>query len=559
MDKRVYGGKIDANSLDQDWSDPENRWWENDQSGDPPKKKKIKKFQPDGEDIDGKTIYLYGPGDLAESIERTERHLVDENVQFYARGGTLVRPIIDDVQAIEGRVLKSARLAPVVVAYMRKQMSISIRWMVYKKVKDDFIKIKCDPPVDVAIGMIANDGDWTFPTISGVITAPTLRRDGSILWREGYDPATNLLLLAPPKMPPFPENPTHADAMVSIARLDALLDGFPFVDPASRAVALSGLLTPVARAAMTVSPLHVISAPTPGSGKSFLVDLCAAIISGNAAPVMTAGKTEEETEKRLGAEMLAGSPIIAIDNVNGELYGDALCQCVERPVVKFRILGASKTVEVENKTTMFATGNNISLVSDMARRSVLCVLDPNTERPELRQFDSDPLSTILNNRGQYIADALTVVRAYKIAGSPGQLPRLASFGEWSDLIRSALVWLGYADPLSSMEKIRNADARLANLKSFVAQWWVQTMGEKKSAAELIHISTGSGAEDFQVAMKTFCNPRGNMDGTLLGTKLRAVDGRVIDGLKIQYERDNHSKSNMWWLEKFADSAGSTKF
>jgi putative DNA primase/helicase len=39
-------------------------------------------------------------------------------------------------------------------------------------------------------------------------------------------------------------------------------------------------------------------------------------------PVMAAGRTEEETEKRLGAALLAGQPIINIDNVNGELGGD---------------------------------------------------------------------------------------------------------------------------------------------------------------------------------------------------------------------------------------------
>lgn len=541
-----------------DDNDPGNKWWEQDDgqpSYDDPKREL---YSPDGFDVNGKPIYMYGPGDLHQSVEIVERLLMqDKSVQFFDRGGALVRPLIDDIQAARGRTLKSARLTQVVPPYLMKQMASSIRIMTYKKSKDDFIKVKIDPPAIVAGALLANAGDWQFPKISGVITAPTLRRDGSILWREGYDPATKLFLASPPDMPSFPENPTKKQATEAIQRLDRLLDGFPFVDAPSRSVALSGLLTPVARAAISVSPLHIISAPSPGSGKSFLVDLCSAIISGNAAPVMTAGKSEEETEKRLGAVFMEGSPILAIDNVNGQLYGDALCQCVERPVVKFRILGQSVMTDIENKTTMFATGNNISLVDDMARRSVLCKLDPNTERPELRDFDDDPMERILNNRGQYIADALTVLRAYKIAGQPGKLHQLASFGEWSDTVRSAIVWLGYQDPLATMDSVRDADGRLASLQSFVAAWHSEAGPAKKTAGQIVDASLNN--PDLQIAMKAFCNPRGNMDGVVLGTKLRAVMGRIVDGMKIKCERDNHTKTNVWWLESVNDNSENVEF
>lgn len=532
-----------------DENDPGNKWWEQEPE---PQKTSIKteRYSPDGFDIDGKPIYMYGPGDLHQSIEIIERLIDQDGVQFYDRGGSLVRPIIDDIRALEGRELKSARLTPVTLPYLMKQMSQSIRIMTYKKSKEEFIKVKIDPPAIVASAILANSGDWIFKKISGVITAPTIRRDGSILWREGYDPETKLLLVSPPEMPDMPQNPTKQDALDAIGRLDRLLDGFPFVDNASRSVAMSGILTPVARAALSVSPLHVISAPSPGSGKSFLVDLCAALVSGNSAPVMTAGRTEEETEKRLGAVFMAGSPILALDNVNGQLYGDALCQCVERPVVKFRVLGESKMVEIENKTTMFATGNNISLVDDMARRSILCNLDPNTERPELREFDDDPMALVLNNRGQYIADALTVIRAYKIAGQPGKLKPLASFSEWSDMIRSAIVWLGYTDPLETMSRVRDADGRLASLQAFVAAWWDATAGQKKTAAQLVDDSLNK--PDLQIAMKGFCNPKGQLDGVALGIKLRGVQGRIIDGFKVQSEKDARTKANMWWLEKTND-------
>lgn len=537
MNEYPYDG--DSISLeDIERQSQESRWWEVDVDDEPVKSHaSIKPL-------------MYHPGSLSETVIEVEARMIEHDIQFFDRGGALVRPIVDDVIAVEGRTLKSAKLSPVTLPYMTKELSRTMSWIGTRKQKDKLIEYKMDPPPIVSSTILADAGDWPFHKISGIITAPTLRRDGTILWREGYDPATKLLLISPPEMPSFPKNPTRDDALESIRRIDKLFDGFPFADLVGRSVALSGMLTPIARAAMTVSPLHVVSAPSAGSGKSFLVDLCVALISGNTAPATPIGKTEDETEKRLSSSMMAGSPIIVLDNVNGQLYGDALCQCVERPLVKFRVLGESRMMEIENKTTIFATGNNISLVDDMTRRSILCNLDANVERPELRQFDFDPLAEILDNRGQYIADALTVVRAYKLAGSPNKLPKLASFGEWSDLIRSALVWLGYADPLSSMDKVREADGRLDSLRAFVSAWYDVAPGSKKTAAEIVEMSMDK--VDLQVAMKSFCNPRNAMDGVLLGNKLKSVLDKVVDGFKIVAEKDPHTKINRWYLQKMGE-------
>ena len=39
---------------------------------------------------------------------------------------------------------------------------------------------------------------------------------------------------------------------------------------------------------------------------------------------------------------MTGQPIISIDNLNGELGGDLICQAIERPIIKPRILGDQK-------------------------------------------------------------------------------------------------------------------------------------------------------------------------------------------------------------------------
>jgi putative DNA primase/helicase len=210
--------------------------------------------------------------------------------------------------------------------------------------------------------------------------------------------------------------------------------------------------------------MHAVRSPVAGSGKSYLLDIVAAISIGQAMPVIAVGRSEEETEKRLGARLLTGQPLLALDNVNGELSGDFLCQAIERPYVLHRILGKSEEVRIESRgTTLFANGNNLTIVGDLCRRVITSSLDPLVERPELREFAHDPVADVLANRGAYVAAVLTICRAFVVAGRPGKAPHLGSFEEWSDLVRSALMWLGEADPVATMETARAEDPKAAEL------------------------------------------------------------------------------------------------
>ncbi len=122
-------------------------------------------------------------------------------------------------------------------------------------------------------------------------------------------------------------------------------------------------------------------ADTPGTGKSYLVDLFAMISTGRLCPVITASKNAEETEKRLGAVLLGGIPIVSLDNCMHDLGGELLCQLTERPVIKIRILGRSEMPECESRTAVFATGNNVAFKGDMVRRGLVCNLEALTRAP----------------------------------------------------------------------------------------------------------------------------------------------------------------------------------
>ena len=252
--------------------------------------------------------------------------------------------------------------------------------------------------------------------------------------------------------------------------METLLREFSFVSDVAKAVALSGIHAGCQRRDVRRAPSCCQERHAAGSGKSFLVDLISLISTGRICPVASAAPDEAETEKRIAGLLLAGYPIVSIDNCNGELGGDLLCQAIERPLIRIRRLGGSDIFEIELPVTLFATGNNLRVRGDMVRRSLVAELDPQMERPELRKFQYDPVAAILADRGRYVSACLIIVRAYILASSPGKLDPIASFGGWSDLVRSALVWLGCADPVLSMETAREDDPELSELREMISVW-----------------------------------------------------------------------------------------
>src|SRR5262249_55296055 len=156
-------------------------------------------------------------------------------------------------------------------------------------------------------------------------------------------------------------------------------------------------------------PLHMIKAPTAGTGKSYLNDCVSYVVMGQLCPVIAATSDHEELEKRIGSAMISAHPIIALDNLNGVLRSNLLNQAVTQQVVIYRPLGKSSEIKINCRaSTIFATGNNISIADDLGRRTLLAQMDAGIERPWTRTFERSPIAEIAQDRGRYIAAALTI-------------------------------------------------------------------------------------------------------------------------------------------------------
>jgi Primase C terminal 2 (PriCT-2) len=523
-------------------------------------------------DAKGRPIIRIYADSLSEPATRAQQLLLDAEVEFFGRSSRMVRYHLKEVSASHKRNTKVAQLEEVDATYMRDMLSRKICWQKWDGRAKAWSSIK--PPMEVAQTVLGRKGEWLFPTIVGVISTPTMRPDGSLLLTPGYDPTTRLLLAAPPSLPAIPDHPTRDDALAALTLLEDLLIEFPFVDEVSKAVALSAMITPVARGAFPMTPTHVSRASIAGSGKSYLWDIVAAIAIGQLMPVMTAGKTEEETEKRLGAALIAGQPLISIDNVNGELKGDLICQAIERPIVQIRILGLSLNMDVEPRgLSMFVTGNNITIVGDLTRRVITTILDPKLERPELRKFEKRPVEIVFDDRGKYIAACLTICRAYSVAGRPDAVTPLASFEGWSDTVRSALMWLGKADPVLSMEATRAEDPDRGKLVDMLTAW-ANTIGIGRAyrcpAKKVIKLSekienfgNPSYPELHDAMLAVAAKKRGpistgEIDTLAFAYWLRDNKGKIANLLRFANESTAGGKA-FWWVEHLGGEKGEERY
>jgi putative DNA primase/helicase len=293
------------------------------------------------------------------------------------------------------------------------------------------------------------------------------------------------------------------------------------------------------RGLFDVTPMHATSAPAPGSGKSYLIDLASVMISGHRCATSTWSRNEEENEKRLGGTLLQGYPLLSLDNINAPLNSPFLCTVIERTWLEVRILGTSQKPRLSPQLTLFATGNNMAVTGDLVRRTLLARLDAQCEQPWTRRFARNPLAALLADRGRYIAAALTVVRAYLAAGAPSQnLVPFASFESWSDTVRSALVWLGEADPVTSVTAQHEQDPDRMHAAAVFSAWRNQVgLGIEITAANLIKRATGGQTfirnDELFDALFTVAGDKATISGDRLSMWLRVQKDRIVGDLCLR--------------------------
>lgn len=427
-----------------------------------------------------------GPGDYSDSgaqlptielrvaeteriVDEIEAALIASNRGLYRRGGLIVATGFDKMQTWDGKTVE--------VQIIEERDNYAL----LEDIEASAIFVKFDaranklrrtaPKMPLALTLKQRTHRLRLPNLVSVINCPTIKANGELMAEPGFDPSTGILF--DPRgvtFPPVPNKPSKDVAQAALTRIESLIRTFDLVGDDDKAVALSLILTAIARASLPTAPLHGFSAPVAGSGKSKLVDIASILATGHEQGVTAQGESREEAEKRLSTLLMRGDPIIAIDNCEAPLEGVLINQALTQTRVELRILGLSKAMTVRCASLVAGTGNNLVVKGDLTRRSLVGKLDPKVAEPELRQYAYDPIADVKAHRGELVAAALTILRAYHVAGCPNRPPRLQGFEQWSDTVRGALMWLGAGDPTATMNRLRKADPVLKSLTAILHAW-----------------------------------------------------------------------------------------
>ena len=403
-----------------------------------------------------------------------------------------------------------------------------------------------DAPSNVVEALLASCGDWRLSPLLGVIEAPTMRKDGTLLLANGYDASTGLLLdYVGPDLPAVADRPSREDALAALQVIERLFEHFPFVAACDRSVLTSVVLTSLVRRTLRTAPLFLFRAPARGSGKSLLADCIALIATGRPCAAMTAGQDFTEERKQLFSILLEGDLIVCIDNVERPLSSPDLCVALTQRDYKGRLLGHSRTVKVPTNVLWMATGNNLLVEGDLVSRVLTCDLDPQCEAPESREFAGDLREQILEQRGAIIHAALTILRAYHVANRPAVgLPAFGRFEEWSRTVRAPVVWLGRADPLETAARLRRQDPATNRLQALLHAWHAH-FRQPTTVSALVRLAVNhKDAELFEPLFEIGGLPAGGIDHKVVGTFVRMNAGRIVDRMSL--ERVGTTKGSARW-------------
>ena len=481
-------------------------------------------------------------GEIHRVVDAAERELAHSR-RHYQRGGLIVT-VVTDPGTHETRVQDIS--APALV----RALAGAATWERFDARAEDWVRT--DPPSRHAAVLFDSTSYHHLPVLSGLARQPYLRPDGSLMTAAGYDPSSGMFGVFDAREFSIPDNPSRADAKAALALLQNLLTEFSFPRDTDLAATLSAILTASVRPSLAHAPMFHARAHMVGSGKSYLCELITAFATPQRGTPTTFPGDDEECRKLLLAELLRAPAVIEFDNLTGDLVAHkSLCTVLTSEYMSGRILGVSKTATVSTRALFLSSGNNVGPVQDMTRRCISIHLDPGCEVPAARSFKRPALvRDVLRERGKYVSAALTIVRAWIVAGRPkADCKSMAGYGDWSDLCRQPLLHLGLADATESVFEAMAEDPDRETLGRLLTAWqsaFDKTPAMVRDAVKQSAVFHDEHAELREV-LHDIADERGEINRRRLGWWIRRHAGRIVDGRRFVRSSGNRS-AEAWQVE-----------
>jgi hypothetical protein len=435
-----------------------------------------------------------------------------------------------------------------------------------KELQDRIVEKDTRLPIDIARMYLAWQEGWKLPLLSGLASTPMLWEDGSIHSSTGYEPISRMWFENIPDLSGLiPTDPTAADAQLALRKIRNVFKTFCFADAETRldpdtgveivdidqppgrdeSAFLVALLTAAARSSIDKAPGMLIRAASlsgAGAGKGLLARGICKVAFGKNPHAVTAGQSPEELEKRIGAELIEGSQILFLDNLNNRAFkSDQLASAITEDPARIRLFGKLQMVRINTSAFILLTGNGLTVSEDLARRFVVIELDPRTENPEARTFSGDILAEVSKRREELLGACLTIWRWGRLNSNLKSGIPLGSFVQWCRWVRDPLLALGCHDPASRVSEAKQQDTRRQRVSEIFSAWWER------------HGDEPTYVNDLSEDVKNLIDPQRKSPQNL-NTQVQGLAGTRIAGFMLIKNKGNGKWSRNSYTLKKTDRA-----
>jgi hypothetical protein len=417
---------------------------------------------------DGRTLVVIREGQEAVAADQIMEALADHRVPLFRRDGQSIA-IFDGVP-MEGKPddlwsapQERARAGTPPDGWVHKRISETCdtrKARINRRTGEEEYTATNVPPKLVEIIVKSPD---RLPPLNGLVFGPVVEPDGRLMNENGYDSESGFYFTSPVKGLEIPENPTLEDARAAERELWDVVRDFPWADPeVDYPRWLSLLFTQALRYKLKQVPLGLITGPAAGAGKTTLSWMIGYLLHG-VSPISQSWTdcSDRGGEERMGAQLVnlihAGEALAVLDNVpsgtemrSAELNQFLTCEKFQK---RTHHQNKGENSGGEQKCQLLANGNNVIPASDLIQRTLIVRFRPTGESHRGKEFRFDAKAHVTQNRTRLLAAILTIVRAYRLAGSPQ--PKGDNWGSFEGWVAGPVAltrWLTGTDPIKGIAR-----------------------------------------------------------------------------------------------------------
>jgi len=435
---------------------------------------------------------------------------------------------------------------------LQLESATATNWIIRKK---SGAELPARPPLNIVRPMLAAE-NIPLPVLSRIVTAPVFSENGKLIDKPGYNQDGRIFYYPGNfNIDPIPDTPSVDEVQHSIDFIKQLFQDFPFVSDADRAAAWAALFViPCRDMIRGPVPATIYESPEAGTGKGLLCECSLYLFTAGNWEKFTPTQSEDEERKRYTAGLENGKPAFILDNYN-DLSGAQTAVILTSDTWSDRRLGEGRIITMPIRQQICATGNNITLSTEIARRVIRCRIEAKVDRPWLRTgFKIENLMEWTQvNRAELVRSILMIIQSWIAAGKPKWTGRaLGSYFEWSYIVGGILQHIGVKGFLDNILEIyEQSDMEGRAIRDFISAWWLKYKSEEQKAVDLFQIA--KVIESLPIAGKDEDSRRRSFSRFMTKQRSRIFRISIPDG-----KQDNGGKPTFKEIDLQVIDAGQSK-